>query len=228
MNLGVILTDFSEFNANQSVAKTFEYLTPVLPIIPSHIKSTRLLLSHSFHMLSTPEELINQVSSLIELRHKAGVEDRPLIIWEPRPSSCTSENRKLFFQAVKTVDIFSPNHIEFAQIFGNQSPEAIDRTVLESYASCFIKSGVGCSASGAVIIRAGEGGCLVVSNTHSAQWLPPYYRIIGDDLKDSKIVDPTGAGNAFLGAFAIGYLETKDLVHAACYGNVGASFAAVL
>ncbi len=29
----------------------------------------------------------------------------------------------------------------------------------------------------------------------------------------------------FLGAFAIGLLETNDLIHAAYYGNVGASFA---
>jgi sugar/nucleoside kinase (ribokinase family) len=175
-------------------------------------------------MLATPGELIDQTLSLTKLRHEAGVKHRPLIIWEPRPSSCTPENRKAFFQAVRMVDIFSPNHIEIAQIFGKPSPEIIDRGVLERHASLFVQSGVGRSKSGAVVVRAGEEGCFVVSSTHPVQWVPSYYTLVGD-ANPSKIVDPTGAGNAFLGAFAIGYLDTCDLFHAACYGNVGASFA---
>ena len=125
------------------------------------------------------------------------------------------------------VDIFSPNHIELAQIFGKPCPEIIDQVVLERYASCFVGtvgSGLGRSKSGAVVIRAGEEGCFVVSSIQPVQWLPPYYTRV-DNANPSKVVDPTGAGNAFLGAFAIGYLDTGDLVHAACYGNVGASFA---
>jgi sugar/nucleoside kinase (ribokinase family) len=122
------------------------------------------------------------------------------------------------------VDIFSPNHIEVAQIFGKPSPEISDRGILERYASFFVESGLGPFNSGAVVIRAGEEGCLVVSSTQSVQWLPSYYPRL-DKVHPSKVVDPTGAGNAFLGAFAIGYLDTDDLVQAACYGNVGASFA---
>jgi sugar/nucleoside kinase (ribokinase family) len=167
---------------------------------------------------------MTQASSLTELRHEAGIEHRPLIIWEPRPSSCTPENREDFFRAVEMVDIFSPNHIELAQIFGNCSPEIIDRGALERYASFFIESGLGRFKSGAVVVRAGEEGCFVVSSTQPVQWLPSYYALI-DNANSSKVVDPTGAGNAFLGAFAIGYLDTGDLVHAACYGNVGAGFA---
>jgi len=34
-----------------------------------------------------------------------------------------------------------------------------------------------------------------------------------------------GAGNAFLGEFTVGYLKTKDVVLAAQYGTVAASFA---
>jgi sugar/nucleoside kinase (ribokinase family) len=160
----------------------------------------------------------------MELRHKAGVEQRPLILWEPRPSSCVPESENAFFRAVQMVDIFSPNHIELALIFGNPSPEIVDRATLERYVSRFLESGVGLSNTGAVVLRAGEEGCLVASSTQPAKWLPSFYSLVGD-TNTSKVVDPTGAGNAFLGAFAIGYLETRDLVHAACYGNVGASFA---
>ncbi|GAA0714332.1 carbohydrate kinase family protein [Dactylosporangium roseum] len=39
------------------------------------------------------------------------------------------------------------------------------------------------------------------------------------------VVDPTGAGDAFCGAFLAAYVETRDAVHAAMYGAVAASFA---
>ena len=45
----------------------------------------------------------------------------------------------------------------------------------------------------------------------------------------SKVIDPTGAGNAFLGAFAIGMLDASNpvdkLSNGIMYGTVAASFA---
>jgi sugar/nucleoside kinase (ribokinase family) len=40
-----------------------------------------------------------------------------------------------------------------------------------------------------------------------------------------KVVDTTGAGNAFLGGAAVGYLQHHDFSLAAAYGSVAASFA---
>jgi len=40
-----------------------------------------------------------------------------------------------------------------------------------------------------------------------------------------EIVDQTGAGNTYCGAFLVGWLETGDLRQAAGYGAVAASFA---
>ncbi|MER3513180.1 MAG: carbohydrate kinase, partial [Chloroflexota bacterium] len=37
------------------------------------------------------------------------------------------------------------------------------------------------------------------------------------------VVDPTGAGNAFSGAFLVGYLETNNLLTAGLWGSVAAS-----
>jgi fructose-1-phosphate kinase PfkB-like protein len=54
-------------------------------------------------------------------------------------------------------------------------------------------------------------------------WLPPYYQQDNPDLE--KVIDSTRTGNAFLGGFAIGWMETKSDVKAACYGTVAASFA---
>jgi sugar/nucleoside kinase (ribokinase family) len=40
-----------------------------------------------------------------------------------------------------------------------------------------------------------------------------------------EIVDQTGAGNTYCGAFLVGWLEMGDLKQAAGYGAVAASFA---
>lgn len=204
--------------------KKFEYLTPVLEIHPVHYAPTPLLSSRSFHILASPEELVDRVSSLMEFRWKAGIEHRPLILWEPRPSSCTPANLEAMVNAVKMVDVFSPNHIEFAQLFGSPYPEVVDREVLEKYALQFIDAGIGPTNHGSVVLRAGEEGCMICSRTETLKWVEPFYKSCGDG-GSSGVVDPTGAGNAFLGAFAIGYLETESLTLAASYGTVGASLA---
>ncbi|KAK4897950.1 hypothetical protein LTR27_004334 [Elasticomyces elasticus] len=48
---------------------------------------------------------------------------------------------------------------------------------------------------------------------------------IGPMADSDKVVDATGAGNAFLGAFAVGFCSTGSNVEAAVYGTVAASFA---
>ncbi|OTA69257.1 hypothetical protein K449DRAFT_428693 [Hypoxylon sp. EC38] len=53
-----------------------------------------------------------------------------------------------------------------------------------------------------------------------AEWLPPYY-----DQPCSKVVDPTGAGNAFLGGFTVSLLETNDPREASICGSVASSYA---
>lgn len=206
------------------LAKTFEYLTPLIEILPIHLESTPLLSSRAFHLLASPEELTRHVSSLMELRLKAKIEHRPLILWEPRPSSCTPANLEAIFRAVKLVDVFSPNHTELAQMYGSPIPEKVNREFLERCVSGFIDAGIGTSNNGSLVLRAGEAGCMVGSRNQNLEWIEPFYMTCGDRGRH-EVVDPTGAGNAFLGAFAVGFLETANLVLAASYGNVGASFA---
>jgi sugar/nucleoside kinase (ribokinase family) len=122
------------------------------------------------------------------------------------------------------IDIFSPNHIEFARIFAIPQPELVSRDILENCAQEFTDNGVGVLKDGAVVLRAGEDGSMAVSKGRAPMWLPAFYDT-RDPSSRLKVADPTGAGNAFLGAFSIGFLETGNLSHAACYGNVGASFA---
>lgn len=209
--------------------KQFKYLTPTLDIVPTHFECTPLLRSQSFHILASPLECIGHVDELLGLRQHAGITCRPLILWEPRPSSCSPDNLDDFLRAVQAVDVFSPNHVELAAIFGLSKPASLDHATIEGLASRFLKSRVGASGQGTVIIRAGENGCFVKSTNQPAEWLPAYYAPMSGEentlVPSAKVVDPTGAGNAFLGAYAIGFLKSKSVYEGACYGTVASSFA---
>lgn len=210
--------------------KTFTYLTPVLKILPCHFKGGVILGSQSFHFLADPDEIKEQVQQLLALRREASIGTSTLILWEPRPSSCTPANKDAIFEAAFLVDIFSPNHIELSALFGQSTPVPFDSSAVEELALLFITSGIGSAGQGAVVIRAGEHGCFIASSTQAPRWLPAYYEPSKESVEvvaasPTKIVDPTGAGNAFLSAFTIGLLDTDSLYDAACYGTVGSSFA---
>lgn len=121
------------------------------------------------------------------------------------------------------MDVLSPNHLELAKLF-SQTEGAFSRSRIEDLVSRFLDGGIGPDGTGVVVVRAGEHGCLVQSREISARWLPTFYGS-GVFEEDSLVVDPTGAGNAFLGGYGVGYTQTGDAVQAACYGSVAASFA---
>jgi sugar/nucleoside kinase (ribokinase family) len=202
-------------------AKRFRYITKPLKIEPRDLLNTPLLLSRSFHFLASPSDTKDQIRELLNLRHSLGVKE-PTIIWEPAPPSCIPENLSACLETVEIVDIFSPNHIELAALFGIDLSlgEQFDRSVVEGLAHRCLASGIGTSKQGTIVVRAGHEGCCVYSRKRKELiWLPPYY------LGSPKIIDPTGAGNAFLGGFAIGLMETGDDIVAACYGTVASTFA---
>ncbi|KAB8225998.1 Ribokinase-like protein [Aspergillus novoparasiticus] len=217
------LTDI--LGGSGAYAKEFKYTTPILAIQDSSLKNTLLLTSRTYHYLETPQNITSRVSSLLALRQKAGESERPLIIWEPAPFSCKVDNLQSCLDAARMVDVFSPNHLELAALFGQSRPVVADKHKIESQALRFLDSGVGPNGKGTVIVRVGEHGCFIIARDMSPTWLPPFYRYGPGNRPDAKVVDPTGAGNTFLGAFAAGYLQTGSIVEAGCYGSVGASLA---
>lgn len=173
-------------------------------------------------MLSGPLQAIQDINELMALRRSANMEAKPLIVWEPRPSSCVPEYLPLFEEAARLVDVFSPNHVELAAIFSVESGQAYPHTIMR-YADKLLQSGIGIEGQGYIVVRSGEQGSFITSKQVSF-WCPAYYEDEGGS-GDPHVVDPTGAGNAFLGAFAIGFLQGNLVYQAACYGAVGASFA---
>jgi sugar/nucleoside kinase (ribokinase family) len=118
--------------------------------------------------------------------------------------------------------MFSPNHLEITRLFTDVDPVDFQPEALESYAQTFLDHSIGPQGGGCVVIRAGEHGSLSASRTAGIIWSPAFYPLDSDTL---CIVDPTGAGNAFIGGFAMGLQHNLTLEKAAAYGNVAASFA---
>ena len=181
--------------------------------------NTHLLGSEAFHLLAPAEVVEQQIPELLKLRMQHGFRSRPFIVWEPFPASCTTQNRPSFLKACRLVDVFSPNHLEMSAMFEDSPSRGFQPDRLETYALEFSKA-TGPHGSGIVIVRAGEHGSLTTQNAAKNVWLPPYYQ-----SSATKVVDPTGGGNTYLGGFIEGWKASRDITEASMYGNVAASFA---
>ena len=77
-------------------------------------------------------------------------------------------------EAVRSVDVFSPNHIELLSLFGYAEVD-FRKGLVEDLAFKMLEAGVGPQGKGVVVVRAAEHGCLVTSRSISPVWLPPFY-----------------------------------------------------
>ena len=124
-------------------------------------------------------------------------------------------------KACRIVDIFSPNYIEATALFEETPSSDYERENLEKYAFEIARHVAADTGNhGAVVIRAGAHGSLTSLGPADYAWLPAFY-----EDTSPKVLDPTGAGNAFLGGFIAGWLASRDIHEASMYGNVAASFA---
>lgn len=73
-------------------------------------------------------------------------------------------------------------------------------------------AGYGCEI---IVIKRGEGGQMLYDAAARTRWEVTAY--------PSRMVDPTGAGDAFCGGFLSGYRRTYDPLEAMLYGNISAS-----
>ena len=143
-----------------------------------------------------------------------------MIIWEPVPDMCTPAELNKVYKALQYVDVVSPNHEELAALFNFEHPPGggVDRGAVERQCNQLLARGIGPSSNGAVTVRAGKEGCFVAS-LDKRRWLPAYHQ------DSSRVLDPTGGGNGFLGGFAVGMVRGGgDAVEAARWGSVAASF----
>ncbi|MCJ1444920.1 MAG: hypothetical protein MMC23_005424 [Stictis urceolatum] len=150
----------------------------------------------------------------------------PLFVWEPVPDSMGPEALDDLFKALKHVDVVSPNHQELAALFrvASKGQEPTD-TTMEEQCSILLQKGFE-KRDGAIVVRRGEWGCYIAT-LNSTTTMPAYHE---GPQASARVVDPTGAGNAFLGGFCIGMLDGNSskmtaIQRGAAYGSVAASFA---
>jgi sugar/nucleoside kinase (ribokinase family) len=192
-------------------------------LTPNNLLITPFLAAQHFHLLATPLEILSQVPHLHELRRQHGFRPDALITWEPFPGSCTPEHLAATTQACKLTTVFSPNHIELCALFSSPPPHAasLDKTSIETHAKSILKRTVERgNASIVVVVRCGEHGSLTLDLQLPSEglWLPAFHA-----AGSEKVVDATGAGNAFVGAFVVALAETESGREASAWGNVVAS-----
>ena len=238
-NTGALIRDRSApttrgwngYSGNQH--RAFKYLTEKKRLTADDL-TPELAQAKSFHLICSPLRTIDQVKGVLSKRSSsdhansnaenastsANTEsERPLFIWEPVPDLCTPEELPNTLEALRYIDVISPNHEELASIFSYTHPNSgPDRQAIEDHAQRLLDAGIGPTKQGAVVVRAGAEGCFVLSPTQK-RWLPAFH------TDADKVVDPTGGGNGFLGGLAVGLVRTKgDVVEAARWGSVAASF----
>ncbi|EEH37179.2 PfkB family carbohydrate kinase (Mak32) [Paracoccidioides lutzii Pb01] len=188
--------------------RDFRYLTPKLPLDHNSLSEYQVF-SKSFHLVCSPARCCQIVEGILQRRdillkskkiNPSTVGQRPVFVWEPVPDLCREEELPMFYKALKHVDVVSPNDLELANMFGNTTwneEKSSDRAI----ASTIIESGIGQDGNGLLVVRAGKGGSYAFSKNLSLH-IPAYNGV--------KVVDPTGAGNAFLGALAQGLVVSID------------------
>ncbi len=128
-----------------------------------------------------------------------------VIFWEPPQAYMTAQNADEFRATLPLVDIVSPNVLEAAQIYGTDDPAALVQAMLGDGAQM-------------VALRRGAEGSLLGGQGVDGEIVVPAVPV-------PEVVDQTGAGNTYCGAFLVGWCETHELQRAGCYGAVAASFA---
>lgn len=205
-------------------------MTPKLRLDHRALIDTQLLWAKSFHLICSPLRCIDLVENILALRGQTAGEHigpiKPLFIWEPVPDLCIPEEFDNCLEALKHVDVVSPNHGELGGFFGADTNGTghVDFRLIEQLSSRWLTSGIAQDGSGGIVVRCGKDGCLV-TRKGLQKWLPAYHQ------SSAAVVDPTGGGNGFLGGLAVGLVRAggspsiQNLEEAAIWGSITASFA---
>ncbi|KAF7174290.1 hypothetical protein CNMCM5623_006854 [Aspergillus felis] len=194
--------------------RDFKYLTPKLRLEPSMLSDSQVF-SKTFHMVCSSSRCITIVEDILRRRDdlrkegKApsaiGATERPIFVWEPVPDLCTPEEQDKFLAAARVVDVVSPNELELGMMFG-QPGWTEDSAFGRDVVTRILTSGIGPEGEGHLVIRAGKDGSYTFSRKQRI-WLPAYHQ--PGTSGATAVVDPTGAGNSFLGALAQGIISSE-------------------
>jgi len=196
----IAVCDHSQANAAAVLNRpAFKYLTPKMRLDENSLSDDQVL-SRSFHMVCSPQRCISLVNGVMDRRQRLAPEERrPIFVWEPVPDLCTPEEFHALWRAAALVDVVSPNADEFAAFF---SP-TVDETDRMAMVRTRLRPDPGQPSGPVLVIREGAAGCTIYTG-HLTLHLSAYHQEL------TRVVDPTGGGNTFLGALA---MAMTGLVH---------------
>lgn len=148
------------------------------------------------HLLSK----IDDVVPWVHFFHNRG---NPFIVWEPWALDCKAENRSKLKHILSEVECVSPNLQEASMLLGLAE--------MDNLLDKFLDYG-----ARRVVIRNGAEGS-VYADAEGNRIRVPAVRV-------EKIVDHTGAGNAYCGGLVVGMVQSANLRQALCKAAVSASF----
>lgn len=189
--------------------RSFIYRSPKKRIEGHDILATgNLIHLRSFHFCCSIERC-EETIDLFSARATENGRPKPLYIFEPFPEVCVHENLGALNDMLPKVDVFTPNLNEAADLAGLEKLPSTKEEI-EQLARSFQKF---MAPTGGVVLRCGELGCFVLSNDVSIM-LPAYHQ------DQSKVVDVTGGGNSFCGAFITALVLSKNWLIAGIMGNL--------
>jgi len=118
------------------------------------------------------------------------------VILNPAPADAS-----LSVERIRSVSFFAPNETELQTLTGMPTG-SLDE--VKAAARTLLKKGLS-----KILVTLGDKGCLLL--TLDAEILVPAFRV--------KSMDTTGAGDAFIGCFAVSYVETGDITKAMKHAN---------
>ena len=133
------------------------------------------------------------------IAHLRTIAPKATILWEPAQRYMRPENRAEFVTLLPLADVVSPNLAEAAAIYGIYEAEMLVQMMLRDGAPM-------------VALRMGDRGSLVASQSSQMIAVP------AEPIE--TIVDETGAGNMYCGAFLVAWCHSHDLATAARVGKL--------
>ncbi|KAK6202616.1 protein necessary for structural stability of L-A double-stranded RNA-containing particles [Scheffersomyces amazonensis] len=185
----------------------FKYTTTKKRIEVEDILNNEILKqSRCFHLICSIERCGNIIDELnSKLSHK------PIYIYEPLPDDCKHENLSALEKLLPKINIFTPNLDEACEFLGTPKQESINSwKLITNHFNKYLKL-----INSGTVLRCGPLGCYIQTLTNQSYHLPAYH------LDQNKVIDVTGGGNSFCGAFVTAfYLSNGNWLLSGILGNL--------
>lgn len=166
--------------------RRFRYLSPKLRIEAQDILvDPTLFLSESYHLCCSPR----RATLIVSLINDSRPSDIPRYCFEPSPPDCVAANYSALVALLPRLTVFSPNFEEACSFLELSTQTLTPAYVASTYAAYLALP------NSAVVLRCGEKGCFVHTVEGECFALPAYHSL------QKRVVDVTGGGNLFCGAY---------------------------